>query len=501
MIRGDVGSRPITGEKRWRTVLASSALILAGVFALLLGGVVIALLLGGEVLGSLGLYAGVAIIGAFIMAIILILRQDEMAVTLVIVVQLCVDFYLGLHIVSQVMVLALLVIFFLARSPQHPWVEPRAIWLWVLFLALALFPAIRGATRPFDAAFYFPNIFLGALLIFWLGTVIARDSACIRRLFMMLAFFGTLVAIHTIIEEISGKFLFEVASSQTSFLATLSNYQFSDTAVARVGSFFVDPNWDGTFLAMMLSIALGLFADSQSWRGKVFYLVELGLILPALLFTFSIGSIIGAGAGVAFFIIFVGRARYRILLAAIVVLGVTVIIKAFPTEIALFLQHASNPSETRLRIGAWTTALRVIEAFPLTGVGLGLQIYVLKAEPYRVPAQYIPLAHPHDSYLELGAMAGLPVLLVFLALLLVALWPTLRNWRAADTRTRSLLGAGIAAVMALSVNSVSINGWTLPPLAVTGWLILGVTSSPLLTKSLLSGMAQESDNAMTKRSQ
>jgi O-antigen ligase len=495
-----VKGRLIAEASRWRTILATSALMLAGGITLLLGGVVIALLLGGELSEGLGLLVGVAIIGAIIMAIVIALRQDELAATLVIAVQVYVDFYLGKHIVSVIMTLALLVIFFFARSRRHPWVEPRAIWLWVLFLALAIFPAIRGATRVIDAAFYFPNIFLGAFLIFWLGTVIARDSACIRRLFMMLAFVGTLVAIHTIIEEIAGKFLFESAYSQTSFLASISNYQFSsDTAVARVGSFFIDPNWDGAFLALMLSIALGLFVDSQSWLGKVFYLVEIGLILPALLFTFSIGSIIGACAGVAFFIIFVGRASYRILLPAIIVLGVVVVIKTLPTEIALFLQHASNPSETRLRIGAWTTGLRVIEAFPLTGVGLGLQVYEIKSEPYRVPGQYIPLAHPHDSYLELGAMAGLPVLLVFLALLLVALWPTLRNWIAADTRTRSLLGAGIAAVMALSVNSVSINGWTLPPLAITGWLILGAISSPLLRKSQMSGMAQDSSNTMTRK--
>jgi O-antigen ligase len=138
-----------------------------------------------------------------------------------------------------------------------------------------------------------------------------------------------------------------------------------------------------------------------------------------------------------------------------------------------------------LRSGAWATAIRVIEAFPLTGIGLGLQNYALKAEPYRVPAQYVPLVHPHNSYLELAAMAGLPVLLIFLALLLTACWFALRNWAIADIRVRPLLAAGIAAAVALSANSVSINGWTLPPLAALGWLVLGACSSPLLMNSLI----------------
>ena len=79
-------------------------------------------------------------------------------------------------------------------------------------------------------------------------------------------------------------------------------------------------------------------------------------------------------------------------------------------------------------------------------------------------------------------MAGIPVLLVFLALLSVALWWALRNWKRADLRSRSLIGAGIAAVIALSFNSWSNQGWTLPPLAALGWVILGSVSSPLLMK-------------------
>ena len=79
-------------------------------------------------------------------------------------------------------------------------------------------------------------------------------------------------------------------------------------------------------------------------------------------------------------------------------------------------------------------------------------------------------------------MAGLPVLLVFVALLLFALWQVWRNWMQADEATRSLLGGGLAVIISLSVNSISINGWTLPPLAAIGWLILGSIASPLILK-------------------
>jgi O-antigen ligase len=116
-------------------------------------------------------------------------------------------------------------------------------------------------------------------------------------------------------------------------------------------------------------------------------------------------------------------------------------------------------------------------------VGLGYEAYQVRADPYRVPEQFVPLSHPHNSYLEWGAKAGLPVLAVFLALLIYALCQAHRNWSLSKTRTRPLLGGGLAAIIALSINSWSINGWTLPVLSLLGWLLLGVLSSPL-TQSL-----------------
>ncbi len=202
----------------------------------------------------------------------------------------------------------------------------------------------------------------------------------------------------------------------------------------------------------------------------------------ALLFTYSIGAWIGALAGILVFLLFTGRGRYLILIPILIVIVGIILIIVFPSEVNLQFQHASSPQEVSLRVGAWQTALQVIKAFPLTGIGLGLTNYLQRTDLYRVPAQYEPLAHPHNSYLELGAMAGLPVLFVFLALLLYAMWLAWHNWMQVDADTRLLLGGGIAAVIALSVNSLSINGWTLPPLAAIGWLILGAISSPLLAE-------------------
>ncbi len=107
------------------------------------------------------------------------------------------------------------------------------------------------------------------------------------------------------------------------------------------------------------------------------------------------------------------------------------------------------------------------------------------SNPFRVPAQIVPLIEPDNSYLQWGAMAGIPVMLVFLLLLGYAFWRSWRNWRTIDTRYRPLLGGGIAALIALSMSSLTIDGWTGPSGTVSlGWLIAGLVASPFIGSCL-----------------
>lgn len=469
----------------------------------------VALLLG-FVIGRYSAIYAVAAVGCLMMVVIVLLRFDAMTVTALIAIHLFADWYLGLHLVAISLALVLLFAYYFGRSERCPWAALRLPWLWLLFLALTIYPAIHGGKlQLYDLASFYPSNILGALLFYWLGSTVSRDGNMLRRVFQLLAAFAALLALHSIIESVTGIFLFQSAQS-TAYLTQVSNYQIEGTNAFRVGSFFIDPNWNGTFFATAFFLPFGLFIESLSGGEadmgamgavstmgainlthagainrplRLLYLAEMLVILPALLFTYSNGAWVAVLTGTLVFAIFIGRARYRILLLALMgalaALGLTL----FAGQVAVQLQHAAGPDELSLRLGAWQTALHVIEAFPLLGVGLGYQAYLLRANPYRVPAQVVPLSHPHDSYLEWGAMAGIPVMLIFLALLAAAYYFAYRNWRLAGRMgaiNRPLLGGGIAALVALSIGSISINGWTLPPLAAFGWLIAGMIGSPLL---------------------
>lgn len=455
---------------------------------------VIALLVGGA-FGALDLTISGVVIAALIMAVIIFFRQDELAAIIVIAVHLYIDWYLGMAFVAQFLTLFLLLIFLLARSSRYPWVAPRALWLWILLLVLAIIPALHGITLP-DGGYYYLNVVFNAFIVFWLGIVVGRDIVSIRRFFRIFSFFGVLVAVHVIIQSTTGAFLL-ASSRYDTYLSTVSNFELTTGSGAfRAGSFFVNPDSSGAFFCTMLLIPLGLFFDNSSFLGKAFYSAELFLISLGLLFTYSTAGWIGAMVGVMVFIVLVGRMRYRVLILGLLFGAAIMVVLLFPTQVALLLQHANSPKELVLRSGAWQTGLRVIQAFPLTGVGLGRYVYVQRAEPFRVPAQYIPLYHPHNSYLELAALGGVPLLIVFIALLSFALWLALRNWLQADMQIRALLGGGIAAVIALSFNSLANPGWTLAPLTALGWLLLGAISSPLLTTSKKNDVIQEKGSSV-----
>jgi len=340
-----------------------------------------------------------------------------------------------------------------------------------------------GAFSLTNSLGYYLEVILSPFIMFWLGNIIAKDTSAIRRVFQALAFLAAILALHTIIEATTGKFLFESARAQASLLQN-SNFQLQP-GVSRSGSFFGNPNGNGAFLATCFFLPLGLFIESTRIWTKVLHLVEMLVILLALMFTYSNGSWIATLAGLLIFLFLVGRVRYSVLLTLLIVSLAGIALAVFPARIAIQLAHAKDQGDLSLHLGAWQTAFRVLMAYPLFGVGLGNQAYLALAEPYRVSAQTKPLAEPDNSYLQWGAIAGIPTMLIFLLLLGLVFWFAWRNWLAVDARYRVLFAGGICALIALSVNSLTVDGWTSPiDVQFPGWLIAGIVASPLIIRHL-----------------
>jgi len=441
-----------------------------------------------------------AMIGIAVLNVVL-LRQDEFTAVVVIAIAVIVDWYrlppLSVHLPIAATTVALLLvgIIFLTQSPERPWIHVPHLPLWGLLLFLMLLPMFRGVSLP-ESIWYYVGTVFNAFLLYIIGVQVARNASRVHRLFSFLSGFGTVVAIHALIQVWTGVFLF-ASPIWNNYLAFVGDYTLAGSQTIRIGSFLINPDLSGAFLAVMVFIPVGLFLATSSRLVKAIYASEAILILLALLFTYSTASWLAVGVGLLVFLLLLGRGHRRFYLVVLVLAGLVAasIFFVFPSQIRLLTRHASAPQEWSLREGAWETGLQVIKAHPLTGVGLGLTSYLERAEPYRVPLQYRPLTHPHDSFLEIAALAGLPSLAAYLAVLLSALRLVIQNYKKADRRQRALFEGAIAALAVLTVNALASNAWTALPLVPIPWLILGALSSPALAQALASGKAVDGERA------
>jgi hypothetical protein len=434
-------------------------------------------------LARMGLIGELLPLGILVFLLAVVLRVGSVVAASVVVVAIFIDFYeligLPLHepIAALLLAVAYLAALFFLQSADFPWIPLRHLVPWSALLLLTVLALPRGTLS--QTALYFSSTFVAALVMFALGTEITRDGASLQRLLSLLSLIATFIACHSIVQGLTGNFLF-ATQRQIDYLGSVAGFQLRGTTLIRAGSFLGNPDWNGAFLALMVFIPAGLLFSATTRAAKVLYAIEVVLIVLALLCTFTTASWLSAGAGMFVYIGVAVPRQYRT--RAVVALGLLIIGLAvfFPLRAQAFLQHATASNEVTLRLGAWETALRVIQAHPLTGLGMGGSLYIVRAEPFRVPLQTRPLAHPHNTYLELAAFAGIPVLIAFLVVLALLFREAVKRFSTADPHLKPMLGGAFTGLVVLSMNSLAINGWTLPPLAVIAWLLMGAITSPAL---------------------
>jgi O-antigen ligase len=457
------------------------ALATIGVIALALG---IAL----SALGRSSLSALLAVPAALAILLLICLRQYLLLAALVVFVAIFIDFYqfvgLPLHepVAALLLAFVVLAILFFTQSERTPWISLRHLIPWAALLVLAALAIPRGGSLS-QTVSYYVTIFGIAIVVYCLGTQVSRSYRDLQFLLLLLILLASFIALHTLIQGVTGKFLFATAA-QSDYLSSVSGFQLAGSSASRAGSFLLNPDWNGLFLAVSLFLAAGmLFADAASRVVRGAAAIACALILLALLFTFTTASWLAAGAGFVIFVSVFLPKKYRLRTLVVAGAGLLIGVIIFARESRLLLQHATATGEYTLRLGAWETALRIILTHPLTGIGMAYTLYLDRAEAYRSPLQTQQLAHPHNSYLELAAFAGIPVLAAFLLLLFLAFRTAWRTYHATDARYQPLIGGVITGLIVLSVNSLFINGWTLPPFACLGWLLMGAITSRALLAS------------------
>ncbi len=240
-----------------------------------------------------------------------------------------------------------------------------------------------------------------------------------------------------------------------------------------------------TLLPLSLALFLALPATSRQRRGLRAGVFLVGMIqLGILILTQSRGGYLALGVGLGLTLWLSGRRRWAIGLALVGMLAVLWLANR-PTvetesEVAPLVtdeaaEAALDASTWAFRQEVWGTALKVIRDFPFTGTGMGT-FNDVAALLYGFYAPENPRAH--NLFLQVAVDLGLPGLIAFLSIWLLALgaaWQAYRLLASMQTPLpRAVAVGGLAGLVAtLAHGMVDVHTWGSKG-AFVPWLVIGL---------------------------
>ena len=233
---------------------------------------------------------------------------------------------------------------------------------------------------------------------------------------------------------------------------------------------------DFLLIGLPLLFAGFLFAQSRLARAGLGATILVGA--SGLVLTLSRGAWISSAVATVLFVglawrqgLLAGRQARRILRTGAVV-GLVALVAFAPRIIERLTSSVSGNLEVRFELNE--IALRMIAAHPLRGVGLNNFLTVMEGYDPKDVMEYFP-ATVHNLYLLEAAEAGLPALLLFVALwtaIIVAAWRQLAAVQ--DPALRGLAVGLIAGLCGFLLSQVADFSHRIEPLHTLVWLHVGL---------------------------
>lgn len=249
----------------------------------------------------------------------------------------------------------------------------------------------------------------------------------------------------------------------------------TNVAYSTIGN----PNFLGSYLVLLLPVAMYEYVGLKKWYGLVVY----GVILYCLLATMSRGPWLGAMAAVAMFVLMLWLVkkfdwkRLGIVFVTSValiglfnVLGDGALLNRFGTigtDIGEVVSGGENLEKAgSFRMFIWIRSLELVKDNPLWGVGLEqlgyafIDNYSVDMVQYWGRVMFVDRAH--NEYLHIAVSTGIPSLLVYLVFLFMVLRDGWRNWRKDEMLLpiyAAVVGYLVQAFFNISVVSVAYLFW------------------------------------------
>lgn len=232
--------------------------------------------------------------------------------------------------------------------------------------------------------------------------------------------------------------------------------------LTRVYGFFGEPNPMAAYLEMTVPVigAMAIWSLSrQGWRSlqTLMLLVVAGAGSTTLVLTQSRGGLLGAAAAALVVALLLGR-RWRVTaLAMLAVVGLLIAVtpvgrSASARLISSFTSFGSQVETTsstwavQERVAHWKAGLQMLEDHPFSGVGAGNFNANFRNDTV-IWRFRIPRGHAHNDLIQMGAQAGYPGLIAYLAVLFTAGARLIRAARGSELTQERALAIGALGVL------------------------------------------------------
>lgn len=310
---------------------------------------------------------------------------------------------------AMINILLLVAFYKLLQNPKNGDVEDKAstrlskaiLGMGLFSLAALIFGTLRTGGAAFGEDFIVWKRWVTMLFVYLFVRRFLHTEKQLRRLLWVMSFVVAFAAVNLLRENLSTGM-----SSQT-FRGGL-----------RFGGIF---DWGGendlgAFLAEFIVIPMALFFTEKGFIKKMMFLGMSFVTALGCIFTYSRGAWVGLVIGVTAYLC----RRSKAGLIWVVVLGVAAL-PLLPASVVDRWNMTRDESgrvedSAQMRLDVWNEGLRLIQSYPLTGVGYNRFRYEVRLKNFR----NINL-EPHNLYIKIAAEQGIPALLWFFFLLYAAI--------------------------------------------------------------------------------
>lgn len=341
----------------------------------------------------------------------------------------------------------------------------------LLFLGLVIGSCLWASNKDYGLQ---ECLRIGAgVLLYFVVAYQFRRSEYLAKLYDTLLFVGIAVSLLGFVELASG-------------------------AVSRPGGPFGNANLLGGFLMLLLPVVAVVAVTGKPSMRQLVAQVAAVLMVAAILVSQTRSSWLGMAAGLGALggltLISALRTRganpfarkHELVVPAMLLVAVGLFVVAWPqfSELASRSATLARPNadvSLAWRGRAARGALRMLQAHPWTGVGIGqypLQAAGITGIGVRLAgtgARPSMTENAHNYYLQTAAELGAPGALLLAAILAGFLVAAVRRALRMDPGLRrSMLLGSIASIVGFSVDALSNPAWTVAQTSIYFWLVLGL---------------------------